>query len=210
MTKSPLPQEALDLFQQGSGYVIIASSTEKEFSFTGDPYSVFTGALIEALCGQGVAKQDGYVRVADLAGHTRERVPQLTQNKQHPVLHFAQADNFVIAYYAGGGGKPKALPFELKAENGGTDTLAQTVKNIEDLFVRARYDQAYTQFRWLCSAYPDYQTQASIILTRYSDYQDQLISGIIPRAEQPSLNMEIAVSFQTCLKKFKQEYLTNE
>ncbi|MCP4699590.1 MAG: caspase family protein [Gammaproteobacteria bacterium] len=123
LSKSPLPQEALDLFQQGSGYVVIASSTEKEYSLTGNPYSVFTGVMIEALCGQGVAKNDGCVRVADLAGHTRERVPLLTNNKQHPVLHFIQADNFVIAYYAGGEGEPKALPFDLKAEDDHGDAL---------------------------------------------------------------------------------------
>jgi len=97
LSKSSLPSEAVDLFKHGSGYVIIASSTEEEESRTGKPYSVFTGVLIEALCGRGVAKKDGYVRVADLAGHTRERVPRLTRNSQHPVLHFEQADNFAIA-----------------------------------------------------------------------------------------------------------------
>ena len=112
MVKAPLPPEALALLAEGRGRVLIASSTEKELSYAGKPYSAFTLALIEALCGAGVAKQDGYVRVADLALHTREMVPGRTGNKQHPVLHFEQADNFVVAYYAGGDTKPKGLPFQ--------------------------------------------------------------------------------------------------
>ena len=207
LTKSSLPAEALDLFKQSSGYVIIASSTETEKSYTGNPYSAFTGVLIEALCGEGVAKKDGYVRVADLAGYTRERVPRITDDKQHPVLHFEQADKFAIAYYAAGDNKAKALPFTLQAKNDNSvkDTLSQKLKHIEDLFVRARYDQAYTQFRDLCNDYPDYQIQASMILTRYQDFENQVISGIIPA--QNTVKLEIAAAFQTCLRQFKREYL---
>jgi hypothetical protein len=116
LRKSPLPAEAVDLFSKGSGYVLIASSTDDEYSFTGNPYSVFTGVLIEALCGKGVAKKDGYVRVADLALHTREHVPKLTKDKQHPILHFKEADNFVMAYYAAGDSQPKDVPFSLVPE----------------------------------------------------------------------------------------------
>lgn len=115
-TKSPLPPEAQALFAQGQGRVIIASSKDDEISLAGKPYSAFTAALIEVLCGQGVAKQDGYVRVTDLALHTREVVPKRTRNLQHPILNFEQADNFVLAYYAGGDDKPKGLPFEGELE----------------------------------------------------------------------------------------------
>jgi len=111
LTKSPLPPEAHSLLEEGSGRVLIASSLEDELSFAGRPYSAFTLALIEALCGVGVAKKDGYVRVADLALHAREVVPGRTNGRQHPLLHFEQADNFVLAYYAGGEARPKGLPF---------------------------------------------------------------------------------------------------
>jgi Caspase domain/Effector-associated domain 10 len=114
--KSPLPPEAQVLFSQGHGRVIIASSMEDEVSLAGRPYSTFTAALIEVLCGEGVAKQDGYVRVTDLALHTREVVPKRTRDRQHPILNFEQADNFVLAYYAGGDKKPKGLPFEGEPE----------------------------------------------------------------------------------------------
>jgi hypothetical protein len=112
MAKAPLPPETLALLAEGKGRVLIASSTEMELSYAGKPYSAFTLALIEALCGTGVAKQDGYVRVADLALHTRQMVPGRTGNRQHPILHFEQADNFIVAYYAGGDTKPKDLPFK--------------------------------------------------------------------------------------------------
>jgi hypothetical protein len=104
------------LFSQGEGRVLIASSREDEVSFAGKPYSAFTLALIESLCGTGVAKKDGFVRVADLALHTREVVPQRTKDQQHPILHFEGADNFAFAYYAGGDIRPKALPFNLPPE----------------------------------------------------------------------------------------------
>lgn len=121
-SKSPLPLEAQELLAQGSGRVVIASSQANELSYAGKPYSAFTLALIEALCGRGASQQDGYVRVADLAMYTREMVPGRTQGRQHPILDFERADNFVLAYYAAGDTAPKNLPFaqqpEIEAEPG--------------------------------------------------------------------------------------------
>jgi len=116
LTKSPLPVEAQSLLAEGRGRVLIASSQEDELSFAGRPYSAFTLALIETLCGVGVAKRDGAVRVADLALHAREVVPTRTRGRQHPVLHFEHADNFALAYYAGGEAQPKGLPFAAEPE----------------------------------------------------------------------------------------------
>jgi hypothetical protein len=116
LAKSPLPPEATSLLAEGSGRVIIASSKEDELSYAGNPYSAFTLALIEALAGTGVAKEDGYVRVTDLALHAREVVPGRTQGRQHPILHFEEADNFVLAYYAGGDTQPKGLPFDVEPQ----------------------------------------------------------------------------------------------
>jgi hypothetical protein len=114
--KAPLPAAAPGLLAQGSGRVVIASSRSDELSYAGEPYSAFTLALVEALCGEGAAKQDGYVRVADLALHARQVVPGRTQDRQHPVLHFEHADNFLVAYYAAGDAKPKGLPFAVKPQ----------------------------------------------------------------------------------------------
>lgn len=114
--KAPLPPEAHSLLVQGLGRVIIASSQADEISYTGKPYSAFTAALIEALCGTGMCKKDGYVRVADLAMYIGKIVPQCTDNLQNPILNFDKADNFVLAYYAGGETQLKALPFTHKPE----------------------------------------------------------------------------------------------
>ena len=116
MAKSPLPGEAQSLLAEGSGRVLIASSQEDELSFGGRPYSAFTLALIEALSGIGVAKKDGYVRVADLVLHAREVVPQRTGGRQHPIFDFEGASNFALAYYAGGEMQPKGLPFDDEPE----------------------------------------------------------------------------------------------
>ena len=111
LAKAPLPPEAASLLAEGRGRVLIASSQQDEFSFAGKPYSAFTLALIEALCGEGAAAKDGYVRVSDLALHAREVVPMRTGKRQHPILSFEQADNFAISYYAAGEAQAKGLPF---------------------------------------------------------------------------------------------------
>lgn len=104
-----LPAELLSL-GQGGGRVVIASSRRDEISYAGRPYSVFTQALREALAGYGAAEPDGYAYVADVALYVGRKVPERTSGKQHPILKLAAADNFPIAYYAGGEYKPKQLP----------------------------------------------------------------------------------------------------
>ncbi|MCX6679744.1 MAG: caspase family protein [Methanothrix sp.] len=116
LAKSSLPPEALEIFKQGKGRVIIASCKDSELSYGGKPFSAFTLALIEAFSGQGASKQDGFVRAADLAMHAREKVPGRTNGRQHPILHFEEADNFLLAYYAGGETEPKGLPFAEQPE----------------------------------------------------------------------------------------------
>jgi len=116
VVKSPLPPEALQILENGKGRVIIASCKESELSYGGRPYSAFTLALIEAFSGQGASRQDGFVRAADLAMYAREKVPGRTKGKQHPILQFEEADNFVLAYYAGGEIEPKGLPFAQEPE----------------------------------------------------------------------------------------------
>jgi hypothetical protein len=51
-----------------------------------------------------------------LALHARQMVPQRTKNKQHPIVDLELADNFNVAYYAGGEARAKALPFESAPE----------------------------------------------------------------------------------------------
>jgi hypothetical protein len=101
---------------EGGGRVVIASSRADEVSLAGKPYSAFTLALLEALTGEGVSQRDGYVRASDLALHTREMVSQRTKGRQHPILDFTGAENFRVAYYAGGSIEPKGSPFPAAPE----------------------------------------------------------------------------------------------
>jgi hypothetical protein len=111
LAKAPMPDDVANVMRKGSGRVIIASSRADELSYAGHPYSAFTSALLEALSGVGTSRQDGYVRVSDLALHARETVPRRTQQLQHPILEFEGADDFVVALYAGGEATPKAPPY---------------------------------------------------------------------------------------------------
>lgn len=143
--KAPLPEGAVAMLGKGRGRVIISSCKAHEKSYTGDPYSQFTQALLEAFAGADLSKADGYVRAADLALYAAKTVPQYTSDKQNPVLHFDQADNFVVGYYAAGDTRPKGLSPQdqrraispaaeatrqpgattMKAENTGSGSIAQ-------------------------------------------------------------------------------------
>jgi len=114
LAKAPLPPEATAVLAQGKGRVLIASSQAEELSYAGKPCSAFTLALLEALCGDGASQRDGRVRVADLAIFTGGKVPQRTANRQHPILNFKDADNFVVAFYSGGESQAKGLPSHLQ------------------------------------------------------------------------------------------------
>lgn len=141
--KAPLPPETQALLAEGNGRVMIASSKADELSFGGKPYSAFTLAVIEAFTGVGVAQKDSYVRVSDLALHSREVVPRRTRNRQHPILNFEQADNFVLAYYAGGDEQPKGLPFEVEPEiEGEPGEFAQQggIQIVQNVTQRGKYN----------------------------------------------------------------------
>jgi hypothetical protein len=108
--KSPLPPSAVPELGRSSGRVVIASSRKDEVSWTGQPYSVFTAALLEGLAGYGAFEQDGYARVLDLALWVGRQVPERTGDKQHPVVKVSHLeDNFALAWYAAGEKQPRPL-----------------------------------------------------------------------------------------------------
>ena len=107
--KAPVPPELDAVLTAGSGRVVIASSRKDEVSYTGTPYSAFTQALREGLAGYGAAERDGCAYLADVALYVGRVVPERTRDKQHPILKLAAADNFAIAYYAGGEKSPRPL-----------------------------------------------------------------------------------------------------
>jgi hypothetical protein len=111
LQQAPLPPELEPILARGSGRVLIASSRKDEYSYMGQPYSIFTQALREGLAGYGAAERDGVAYMTDVALYVGRMVPNRTQNRQHPILKLAGADNFAIAYYAAGAKTPLALPW---------------------------------------------------------------------------------------------------
>jgi hypothetical protein len=108
--KSPLPPTVVAELGRSSGRVVIASSRKDEVSWTGQPYSVFTAALLEGLAGYGAFEQDGYARVLDLVLWVGRQVPERTSDKQHPILKVSHLeDNFALAWYAAGEKQPRPL-----------------------------------------------------------------------------------------------------
>ncbi len=107
--RAPFPLDLPKILAQGEGRVFIASSRGDEVSFTGTPYSAFTQALREGFAGYGSATRDGYAYIGDIALHVGRLVPARTNDQQHPVLDLHRADNFPVAYYAGGAKTPRPL-----------------------------------------------------------------------------------------------------
>lgn len=102
--KSPLPPELLNVLGTGSGRVVVASSREDEYSYTGQPYSAFTDCLVEALQGKGAVNKDGYARILDILVYLFHQVPKRASGPQHPFVNkvLDLGDNFPLCYYAGG------------------------------------------------------------------------------------------------------------
>ncbi|WP_414518430.1 caspase family protein [Nostoc sp. PCC 9305] len=102
--KSPLPPELLNVLATGSGRVVVASSREDEYSYTGQPYSAFTDCLLEALQGKAAVNKDGYARILDVLVYLFDQVPKRASGPQHPFVNkvLDLGDNFPLCYYAGG------------------------------------------------------------------------------------------------------------
>jgi hypothetical protein len=110
-TKSPVPPNLLNVLGSGSGRVVVASSRENEYSYTGNPYSAFTACLLEALQGKAAVNKDGYARILDVLIYLFDQVPKRASGPQHPFVNkvLGLGDNFPLCYYAGGS---KFLPGE--------------------------------------------------------------------------------------------------
>lgn len=92
----------------GKGRIIITASGEDQFSFFahGEEHTIFTGALVEALEGQGVGNKNGFVSAFDLYEHVfetvSERVDELYKKVQHPELTILKGiGSFAVSLYRG-------------------------------------------------------------------------------------------------------------
>ncbi len=150
---SALPATVLTQLGQGGGRVVLASSRQDEQShiLTGDSLSLFTKTLLEALAGYGTAQQDGYARVLDVASYVARLVPD-RYPQQHPIISASHADNFAIAYYAGGQSQPKAVawaaqhqqPILLDPRNADVRAWQTQLKNYEETL--RLYEERFSQY----------------------------------------------------------------
>jgi uncharacterized caspase-like protein len=80
-------QRYLDLMNKipaGVGFISAARQTERSYEKDDFNHGVFTYCLIESLSGAGDANEDGKVTFDELVQYLDDRVPQMTNNKQHP------------------------------------------------------------------------------------------------------------------------------
>jgi WD40 repeat protein len=87
-------EEAVKQLAEGTGLVVLASSTGRESSLESPEYAgghgAFTAALIEALEGNGDLDKDGYISMAEVQNYVSRRVPDITKGQQHPTVPLVQ------------------------------------------------------------------------------------------------------------------------
>ncbi|HKE59947.1 MAG TPA: hypothetical protein VKB46_24720 [Pyrinomonadaceae bacterium] len=80
-------QRYLDLMNSipvGVGFISAARQTERSYEKDDFNHGVFTYCLVEALSGAGDANEDGKVTFDEAVQYLDDRVPKMTNNKQHP------------------------------------------------------------------------------------------------------------------------------
>lgn len=148
---SPYPKRVEQIFNNSSGRVLLASCRRDEKSYVGTPYSEFTKALLEGLCGYGAFEKDGYSRILDVIIWTARKVPERTNNKQNPIIKIKDLeDNFPIAFYSGGDTKFKKIDWKKGAEDivnnyhsNHTGDYSEIIKNYQEnlLLVETRMSE---------------------------------------------------------------------
>jgi uncharacterized caspase-like protein len=96
-------QRYLDLMNkipQGVGFISAAKQTERSYEKDDFSHGVFTYCLIEGLTGAADANQDGKVTFDEIVQYLDERVPQMTNNKQHPFANTTAVEANYLALSA--------------------------------------------------------------------------------------------------------------
>ncbi|NEQ69526.1 MAG: caspase family protein [Symploca sp. SIO2D2] len=116
-----LPKDLINQLQQGTGRVVLTSSTDKQQSWVRPDgnMSIYTFHLLEALQGAGNQPGDQVVTVSNLMNYLGKTVPasakQLCQQEQIPFFDFATED-FPVSLLHGGKGLPQQGWDGVKAE----------------------------------------------------------------------------------------------
>jgi len=101
--KSPPPPDIMATLSTGSGRVVVASSKKDQVSYVGEPYSIFTACLLDALKGKANTNpNDDYVRICEVLAYLFREVPERAKPKlQNPIAPQIEdlSDNFPLCYY---------------------------------------------------------------------------------------------------------------
>jgi hypothetical protein len=92
-------KSGVDALSQGTGRVLLTSSRPDEYSgiLYGARNSVFTTALLDAMCGGAIDRGDGMIGVLDVFDFVSREVPRYN-SEQHPIFHAGDLEtNFAIA-----------------------------------------------------------------------------------------------------------------
>ena len=97
--QASLDKFANELAAAENGAVVFASSTGNQFSWEDPKWGngAFTKALVEGLEGKADTRNTGVVRIAALEDYVYDRVKDLTQGKQKPMVAKPKmVENFAI------------------------------------------------------------------------------------------------------------------
>jgi hypothetical protein len=100
MTKVPVDMNKLaNDMGQPVGAIFFGSSSVGEYSYEDSRLKAgaFTAALIEGLSGKADFNDDGKIETDELGVWLRRRVPQLTEEKQHPLRHQSAPVDYTLA-----------------------------------------------------------------------------------------------------------------
>jgi len=97
--KAGFSTRSIDFLSTGLGRAIVASSRSDETSLImpGARNSAFTTALLEGLRGAADFHNEGVVKLFSLFEYVSSRVPDLTSNRQHPLLRTRLEKNIALA-----------------------------------------------------------------------------------------------------------------
>ena len=76
-----------NLLADDCGVAVLASTMRREMPVELAGHGAFTQALLDGLAGAADKDQDGTIQLSELGSFVADRVPQLTQDRQHATFH---------------------------------------------------------------------------------------------------------------------------
>lgn len=179
-----MPPSLADEFAKSSGRSHYRILAKIEVSYTGNPYSEFTIALLEGSAGYGAFEQDGYARVLDITMWVGRKVPERTEDRQHPIIKVRNLqDNFALAWYANGERSLRPLSWTANKPTSAS-TAALSAREVASLQQQlANYRQNYMLIGERISMYVDF-VDVPLQLLRTQQQTENCIAVLEERLKQ--------------------------